>query len=137
MKWVFRKESVSIDDLRRMESHFRVTLPQSYVQVVLNHHGGRPRPGLFDTDKRRGNRLKTMLPITRKHKVNVYDVKEWLKERLHPDMVPIANDEAGNYLCLRYPGSNGEPSVVLWNHEKDGENEQIKPSFASFLNALY
>lgn len=137
MKWVFKKESVSMDDLRRMESHFRVTLPQSYMQVVLNHHGGRPRPGLFDSDKRRGNRVKTMLPITGKHKVNVYDVKEWLKDRLQPNLIPIASDEAGNYVCLSYPGSNGEPNVVLWNHERNEEVEQVKPSFSGFLNTLY
>lgn len=135
--WRFCKENATYDDIHTMEHFFDCKLPKAYAEIVLHHNGGRPRPGRFDTRLRQGARMKTMLPITRIHQGNIYEVYDWIKERLPGNMVPFASDESGNYLCFCYVSADCEPIIVLWNHEKANGYEWINHTLAGFLEGLH
>ncbi|SDO87789.1 SMI1 / KNR4 family (SUKH-1) [Paenibacillus sp. yr247] len=136
LEWRFDKVPINRVDVQRVEVFFKLRLPAYYVDIVLAHHGARPRPHRFDTEAKLGHTVKTFLPVIRRCPSNVYDVYEWIRDRLPAGCVPFASDECGNYICFEYKAGVQEPTVILWLHES-GMCEPVADSYRDFLNRLY
>ncbi|MFD1425200.1 SMI1/KNR4 family protein [Laceyella tengchongensis] len=55
------------------------------------------------------------------------------------ELVPFADDPAGNFICFDYRTLvAGEPIVVFFYHKRDKDNiKKIADSFSQFLEMLY
>lgn len=134
LQWRFDKSPITVDQMAQIESEAGVLFPLEYKMLMLEHHGGRPQPNGFDTDRTKGRKVKSFLPILPEYKINLLDLKKWLP--LPDRLIPFAGDPAGNYVCFDYKKGMTHPEIVLWLHETE-ETEWISPSFETFLSMLY
>lgn len=135
--WSFSKKPITTEDINRVEDFFQVKFPARFRKISLDNHGARPRPNCFNTDYREGGRIKSFLPLVRSCPGSIYEVMEWIGDRLPRGMIPFAGDEGGNYLCFYYFQTEDDPVIVLWNHEKRFEYETVSSNFVEFLDSLY
>lgn len=134
IEWNYRKEPVSLEQIEELEAVLGILLPNTYKAFLQHNHGARPSKKRFDSNQQEGHVLKTFLPITEQNKGNILEVLSWLKGRLSAKLLPIASDQAGNYLCFDFTTS--EPEIVLWNHETL-ETEYVRSTFDELINHLY
>lgn len=123
--------------LRAAERALGVTFPRDYVECVLLNQGKTPEPNGFDF----GDGFNTVLnqlyhfeptPST----ANLLHAHAHLATvGLPSDVVPFAGDPAGNHLCFDFRGHAAMPTVVMLDHEVEGEHTLV-PVAASFTDLL-
>jgi cell wall assembly regulator SMI1 len=123
--------------LRAAERRLGVTFPADYVACVLLNQGKTPDPSLFDF----GDGFSTVLnqlyhfeasPST----ANVLHAHEHLTTAGVPsEIVPFAGDPAGNHICFDFRGHAAMPTVVILDHEVEGEHAFV-PVAAGFSDLL-
>lgn len=128
LQWI-RGSYISDELITEAENEYGIKLPEDIVSVVKYNNNGRPSLSCFDSPTSKEHELKKMLSFKKEDIENIYKFKKILNS-VDPQMFPIANDPAGNLICLR----NG--MIVYWTHEND-EIEVLANSFTEFLSSLY
>ncbi len=134
-------EIINSEQIDGAERLLGVKFPVEYRQVVQNFGGSsgdveflvdRPSDGF---DRCGIGLVLSLLPHSRN---SVYRVMAaWEEHELPAQLIPVAEDGGGNYLCLDY--RNGEePEVVFYFHELTGDDGIIFvcPTFAGFIARL-
>lgn len=99
-------------------------LPPEYVAFLAVHDGAQPPSNIVDgTDENVS--VRAFLPAS-----NIIDEAKWV-EGLSPNLLPFAEDDCGNYLCI---GAE-DHRIYFWDHEVD-DDEVIADNFAEFLRKL-
>ncbi len=105
------------------------SLPEDLIMLIMEGNNGIPSVKHFDSVGAKEHLIKTLLSYNSADIENVYGAIDVLKESKFR-LYPIANDPAGNLLCLSPQG------IVLWNHEND-TIDKVANSVSDFLNQLY
>jgi hypothetical protein len=135
-KWCRDRGEFNINALLQFEADHAVKFPDEYVQLVSEHNGARPERNSFDLGNTKEMVFNSLLNWDACRENNISSVYAWFSSELgRLDIVPIANDPFGNYICLLFKG-NGSHVVVVWFHET-GEIKSSDMSFSNFINSLY
>lgn len=114
------REAATAADVVAVEQRYGFTLPADYVAHILAVNGGSPQPDRFETVDAAGE--------PRAFVVNkFYSVKhggssaletalEDLRDQIHPDLVPFADDAGGDQFCLSV-GPEDYGAVYYISHE--------------------
>lgn len=135
---------VSLEALEQVEKRLNIHLPDQYRKFLLRHNGGKPTPDLFNCAGGGGSFVHKFLAIND----GPYDNFEqeslsfWANKAVPGNIVPVAYDAFGNYVCLSVSGTD-TGSVYFWNHEEQtGKTSYrdlclIAESFDQLLASLY
>lgn len=145
MKIEWRKgNKIDSGSLDKIETIWRVKLPEDFKEIVLSHNKGRPNLNVFNTTESKGRVFGGLLNFDLNEKVNVLSDYQILKERLPERIFPFAEDPGGNFICFDYRNNESIPQIILWNHEGIVINERnifkcelVSNSFSKFISQLY
>lgn len=132
--WRYLKTSISEEDIVKVENKIGFKLPNDYIKLVLQYNGGRPRPNRFNTKTTTGRVLQAFLSLHSNDQGSIFSVLEWVGDRLDKNMVPFAEDPAGNYLCFKHYTINTK--IMFWDHENN-ESELVCDSITELIGSLY
>jgi hypothetical protein len=139
-------------ELDALEQRLAIKLPEEYRHFLLMQNGGRPKPAGFDFigggGRQEDSSVKFFLGVYDGEFSNFEDkfrTFKILKRRMPEELVPIANDSFGNYICLAITGKH-KGAVFFWDHENEADEGEeptyanvhlIKPSLQEFLDSLH
>ena len=131
MGWKYVKQLSSEESIEAFERLVNYAFPKNFKDCVKQYNGARPKYRVFDTDKKTGRELKSLLSFNREDKETVWDIYEWSKTEHQGKYIPFAIDNFGNLICFDRTGK-----IVFINHETL-ELEVVASSFEEFIGGLY
>lgn len=136
----------------KKENNWRIELPKSYRNYLLQFNGGVPnrKTFVFNKYKYSVERFLSLLEDYKENELGDYDIGVVLTQielRLTDNLdligvekLPIAVLFAGDLICLDFKETPENPSVCIWYHEESGEfdpvTKKIANSFEEFLEML-
>jgi len=136
--------SDELADAERRLSELGQHIPRSYKTFLAHHDGGRPVENSFSyerDDREIGNVVNAFLGIAPMPGGNLIETAMSMWERIPAGVLPIAEDQVGNLICL--DGRDGRDGPVLfWDHEYEGDPPdeanlyEIAPDLQTFLDTL-
>ena len=140
-----------LDQIKEFEKLIDATLPQEYIEWLLQYNGGTPVEDSFDfTDldgRNNGGSVHYFYAIGGEMSYNLTDNFNFLKDRIPSEVISIASESCGNQICL---GLRGEyyGKIYFWDHNfefdtEDGAEQSydnlflITNSFSEFVENLY
>jgi SMI1-KNR4 cell-wall len=121
VKLVGSYKQLTIAEIESFEALNKIRFPESYKEFLLANNGGRPTPNnILDVP---GWRYKSTV-ISYFFGIDTGDTYDLLKninsyrDRIPQDFTPIADDVAGNILCLGVEGAQ-EGKIFFWDHENE------------------
>ena len=133
IEWKYVKKNVSNADIKEFENIFGFSFPENLRDFILMHNNGRPKPNGFDTKKSKGRVFDKLLSFNKSDKENVFSTYSLLKNDVPENLVVIAADPFGNFICA--DKANGF-RVSLWLHENESIEETGKTIF-EIVDSLY
>lgn len=133
---------IAQEDLVRLEDQLKIELPDEYRRFLLQNNGGRPEPDVFrfidSSQSITQDSVAWFMCIKPEHINDLYETMSELTGRIPDNMLPIAVDSFGNYICLITIGeSRGE--IYFWDHELETEDKNtffVAFNFNTFLQSL-
>jgi cell wall assembly regulator SMI1 len=135
-------------DVAAVEEQLGYHLPEDYRRFILAHNGGRPVPDYFPIQ---GNpyfgdhaSVHELHCIASGEYLDLRRQVQVFRDRVPPELLPIAHDPGGNLLCLGVSGLE-YGKVYYWDHEQqvaEGETPDyenvylVADTFADFLEQL-
>jgi len=110
----------SLTTIRDVENQINVQLTELYISFLLENNGGYPEKSIFKISESQGNSVLNRF----------YSIEELckymsiLEDRIPSSFIPIANDPAGNIICLGVKGEHYD-SVFFWDHEQETDNADM------------
>jgi hypothetical protein len=130
--------------LARFEKAIGARLPEDYREFLRRYNGGQPEPGTF-TFVERGHETESTVQFflvvgPHEHHGIQRTLRHLRAEGFPADLLPIAEDPGGNFVCMALGGSD-RGSLYFWNHEAPPEDNLkmplVAPSFTEFLRGLH
>ena len=119
------KKGVEESAIRDTEQKLNIRFPDQYVQLFKLANGPEVGEWTLFPIKDPKNMKKTWDDVVRQN-------EEVLDGEISDDLIAIAEDGSGDYLCLKVEeGRVGDP-VYLWLHETD-ETEELAPTLKDFI----
>lgn len=119
------KKGVEESVIRETEQKLNIRFPDQYVQLFKLANGPEVGEWTLFPIKDPKNMKKTWDDLVRQN-------EEVLDGEISDDLIAIAEDGTGDYLCLKVEdGKAGDP-VYLWLHETD-ETEELAPTLKDFI----
>jgi hypothetical protein len=137
--WLLPQTPVSEDDLDRFESFLNLYLPEDFKPWLVKHNGACPKPSEISLTGGFTFVINSFISFSKKDTPNVLSILNMLKDRLPKELIPIAEDHGGNYICFRYSSKDVNPDVVFWDHEEVDPTiatKEIAFSFTELINLL-
>ena len=143
---VDQRSPTSEKALRAFELQQGLALPNSYKDFLLVTNGGIPKEPLFPVSARLNNpfdEVQSFLGIGVSVPTNELSyAQEFYKGSIPPELVPIANQAFGSYVCFDL--RNGKERVVFWDHRhfwstgewREQDLYHVADSFEEFLGLL-
>jgi hypothetical protein len=103
-----------------------VDFPEEFIEFVKKNNGGRPVKNEVVLTNGSEKVVNSFLSFNDEDKENVYKARRWVSNK---NLIPFANDPAGNYYCLL------DGKVVFYFHEDDSVVD-VAESFGTFLEKL-
>lgn len=135
---------LSKDTIVKFEEENGIKFPDSYIDILLNHHGSRIEPSGFNVywnDEKEEYSVDELLEMSRDEDA-FGDIPDYM-EILHLDnglskkIIPFGADAGGNLMCFDYRESDFVPKIVFWKHDEDRGLDSVSDSFDQFLDKLY
>jgi hypothetical protein len=147
---------LSLTDIQELETFLNIKLPESYVTFLLEYNGGRPTPRFYPIEGTEGVYIGDSGGIhffywidgpedEEPHIKECYDIREnyqIFKGRIPYNLLPIADDEGDNQVCLSLYGQDAG-WIWYWDHEQEMEVPdysncyKIAESFQEFIDGLF
>jgi hypothetical protein len=143
--------TITADDVLRVEQHVGSRLPDDYRSFLLQYGSGQ---AYFDSvgfpiETYPGgacgiNAFIGAVPLENSYCYDLISHYEQTRGDLPKNLLPIADDGAGNYVCLSVAGKDAG-CIYFWNHEEVMEAEDeptykyvelVAQSFSGFINKL-
>jgi hypothetical protein len=127
MEFTKSGEELTLEAIRELESDLGIRFTDLFTRFLLENNGGYPERSIFRISSNQGSSVLNRFFST-KELGKYIDI---LESRMPDDFIPIANDPAGNIVCL---GTKNEyyESIYFWDHEQ--ENDQADMSNMYFLS---
>lgn len=119
------KKGVEESAIRETEQKLNVCFPDQYVQLFKLANGLEVGEWSLFPVKDSKNLKKTWDDVVRQN-------KEVLADVISEDLIAIAGDGTGDYLCLKVEGGKADDPIFLWLHETD-ETEELAPTLKDFI----
>lgn len=129
--WKYVKNNVTNEEIAEIETLSGFSFSGDLKKIFLEYNNGRPEKKLFDTDKTKGRVFDKLLSVREEDAENVFKVYFSLKGQLPEDMLALAADPFGNYLCV-----NKCQKVFLWLHETS-DLEATGKKMVELIDSLY
>ena len=128
--------SLSQSQLDEFCACHEIQLPENYRLFLLGVNGGNPKNKLFAVNASRKSCLHHVYGIHNgpKHKTLESALNAARLQKISDDLLPIADDEGGNLLCLGISEKNWN-NVYFWDHETS-KLFQISNDFVEFIDRL-
>lgn len=116
---------VTPGDLDAFEASLGRRIPSPYRHFLMESNGGKPKPSEFQYQTPDGRYSEGMVRgFFGVHEGEHYNLRRYVKlyrERIPPDMFPIANDPGGNLMLMGTSGPR-EGKIYFWNHELEADD---------------
>ena len=124
LEWEYADSEISEAKIKEIGLQFGFQLPQDYIDCVKINGGASVLPEEFKVgDVERCFGILFSFDVeSSEYIVKKYEI---YKPTLPQEVFPIANDPAGNLICLDYKKNTEKPIVVFWEHENPGEKEML------------
>lgn len=112
---------LSIEQITQFENENNITFPDLYKEFLLKWNGGKVTPNLFKISEEQGTSVLNVFYGIGDMYDNLEEFIEILDERLPTGFIPIADDPAGNTVCLGIIEPYRE-EIYFWDHEQEPED---------------
>ena len=138
MNWNFVKNTVSIDNLKKIENELSCSLPSDFVKTVTIYNGGCPEKVRYDLLNVKEKVFDRLVNFDIKSKNNVLSIYQAIKKRTKSNLIPFGEDPFGNYICFLFENNN-QYKIVFWDHEQEASKSItfISNTFSEFIEKLY
>lgn len=115
-RWICENDNVELALISNVETIFEVKFPKDFVEIIMKHDGGYPKPNRFNLN---GNEeiFNNLLSFDEEDSSNMIDTYNDVKDKLVEKVILFAEDPFGNLICFDYR-TNNQPTIVFWEHEK-------------------
>ncbi|WP_147532320.1 SMI1/KNR4 family protein [Bacillus marasmi] len=123
LEWEYADSEVSEAKIKEFGLQLGFQLPQDYIDCVKVNGGASVLPEEF----RVGNEERcfgSLFSFDEESCEYIVKKYETYKPFLPQKLFPIANDPAGNLICLDYKNTE-RPVVIFWEHENAWEKEML------------
>ncbi|MGD6961009.1 SMI1/KNR4 family protein [Fictibacillus phosphorivorans] len=114
-------EKISIETIKQFENENEVKLTEKYKKFLLQWNGGYPSASTFKISDEKGHSVLNVFNGIGDMYDNLEKVIDIYEYRLPNGFIPIADDSAGNVICLGTNESYYE-NIYFWDHEQESEN---------------
>jgi cell wall assembly regulator SMI1 len=124
--------------IEQVESALGRRFPDEYVEFLLAHNGGFPKPSGVRLPGRATatETVSWFLGIDGKENLDLMvHARSYCGSLVPPDLLPIAFDPGGNLFLLNVGDGAERGHVYFWNHE-GGRIRDIFPSLDAFLSSF-
>ncbi|MGG0458367.1 SMI1/KNR4 family protein [Bacillus mycoides] len=124
LEWEYADAEVSETKIKEIGLQLGFQLPQDYIDCVKINGGASVLPEEFNVGnvERCFGSLFSFDEESSEYIVKKYEI---YKPTLPQNVFPIANDPAGNLICLDCKNNTENLIVVFWEHENAGEKEML------------
>lgn len=142
LTWFDQPSPASEDEVVAVERDLGYKLPNDYREFAKRFSGGSPNETDFEfSDDEVGTFHASASEFFNLHVNDDRNVVRWMKrtEFFPADLVPIAGDGGGNYVCLDYRSASN-PIVVFWHNGRRGmtnETSFVAKTFSEFIELLH
>ena len=138
---------LSVTQIEEFEEHLGCRLPEVYLKFLQTQNGGRPENGGFvilRDGEDYGILVDWFLGLQEGDCDHLIEYQVDYKGRVPANLLPIAHDSFGNFICLSVWGRD-IGKVYYWDHEEEAEEGEtpdyhnvyfVADDFQSFLNSL-
>ncbi|QNF29999.1 SMI1/KNR4 family protein [Metabacillus elymi] len=113
--------NLSLEQIVQFESENDVKLTELYKKFLLKWNGGKVKPNLFKISDEQGPSVLNVFYGIGDMYDNLTDFIDIMNERLPSEFIPIADDPAGNTVCLGTKDTYYD-NIYFWDHEQESEN---------------
>ncbi|WP_342512464.1 SMI1/KNR4 family protein [Sporosarcina sp. FSL K6-1522] len=109
------------EGIKQFEIDTGVKLTEKYTEFLLKWNGGYPKESIFIISDKMGESVLNVFNGIGEMYDNLEKVIDIYEYRLAKGFIPIADDPAGNVICL----GTEEPfyeKIYFWDHEQEPEN---------------
>lgn len=127
LQWEYADSEVSEVEIKESGLQLGFKLPQDYIDCVKINGGASVLPEEFNVGKveRCFGGLFSFDEQSSEYIVGKYRI---YNSTLPKEILPIADDPAGNLICFDYKNHSENPIVVFWEHEGAWEKEVLMKS---------
>ncbi|WP_341201446.1 SMI1/KNR4 family protein [Planomicrobium okeanokoites] len=119
------KKGVEESAIRETEQKLNIRFPDQYVQLFKLTNGLEVGEWTLFPIRDPKNMKKTWDDVVRQN-------EEVLDGEISDDLIAIAENGTGDYLCLKVEDGKAADPVYLWLHETD-ETEELAPTLKDFI----
>lgn len=134
---------LSLKDIEHFEEQTNVKFTDKYKEFLLKWNGGYPEPSVFNISSEQGNSVLNVFNGIGDMYDNLEKVIDIYEFRLPTGFIPIADDSAGNVICLGTTDPYKD-DIYFWDHEQEPENPDdmsnmyfLAKDINEFLEMLY
>jgi SMI1 / KNR4 family (SUKH-1) len=91
--------------LDRLQTQLGAVLPSAYRGFLLRHNGGRPSDAAFDVPRFGRSLVNDFLAVDAGDHCDLMAMRQRVDHFLPPSLLPVADDPAGNLVCLSLAGA--------------------------------
>src|SRR5699024_2600155 len=140
LQWEFSSDPITEGDIQAVGEKLGVIFPKDYVQTAKKHHGGYPEPNRFMVEGVE-RVLGVLYSFDPEHEDGdlLTNNEDYRDEHGIPKQVVIfGEDPAGNFPCFDFRKDPKQPSIIFWNHEREGGDPKVVThTFEDFLLMLH
>ncbi|WP_273834209.1 SMI1/KNR4 family protein [Guptibacillus sedimenti] len=124
LEWEYADTVVSETKVKEVGLQLGFQLPHDYIECVKQFGGASVFPEEFNVEgvERCFGSLFSFDENSSEHIIKNYNI---YKTSIPKNVLPIADDPAGNLICLDYKDSTHTPKVVFWEHENAADKEML------------
>ena len=140
---------IASQKVKDFERELKAELPKDYFDFLVRYNGGKPSADTFEYKLRDGRSwtggVQDFLGFDVENWKNIIFFSHMRGDRVPENMIPIANDEGGNFVLLTISGQD-KGKVLFWDHDEESEDDEpptndnlyfIANSFTEFLEKLH
>lgn len=135
--------TLSLEEIGQFEKKTNIVLPAKYKKFLLRWNGGNPEPSLFDITNDQGTSVLNVFNGIGEMYDNLEEAIDIYEFRIPDGFIPIADDPAGNVICLGTKSPYKE-YICFWDHEQEQEDPNnmnnmyfLSSDIDEFLDSLY
>lgn len=129
--WKYIKKNISRENISDFERKSAFKFTDEVVDFIIDFNNGRPIKNQFNTLVSKGYVFEKLLSFNENDKENIFKTYDSLVNQIPKNMVALALDPFGNYICL-----DEKQNVFLWLHERKLV-ENTGKFLIEFIESLY
>ncbi|WP_430535384.1 SMI1/KNR4 family protein [Listeria rocourtiae] len=135
-------KKIASKDIEAFESKHGLHLPQEYKAFLLEFNGGYPEKSNFIISDDEGVSLVNKFYGIGEESGDLGETFEILEGEIPDGFISIADDPAGNEICIGTEKSKYKEKVYFWRHDMESDSEMdnmflLAEDLQTFLNKLY